>query len=622
MIIQRDGGGGDGGGPRRPPPKPGGGGGGGTPPGGGGSPPGKTATPSPTPVLPPILPLSTQLIADAIKGGLTETAPANTIQDFLNVCMSVAAGLSVSWAVPSGATTLQAASSIRSAIVTAMNRGGQVAAIAASRGFLLPDDPMPRFIQINLNRQLFGAVDITQLESNELVGASSDLVRVAAAYDAGTVTFNNHKPASQLASFEFSIDGMTHQTGDPLVDILGYQPDADFIKRKQALNSLAKLDFSRRKPYLLFTADPIVGGKRTGGTIVCWIRMRDASGYLVSKREVFSSTEFAPAALDNATIQASTDALMREPAFLQVLSFYDWVHPGDVVAFVDSSSQVGSLYSYTVSGVQRRAPATQFVFDVPMNSLYLTVSQAQAVRAIIIDELRRLGVEADVDSVSPYPAIAQVVYGDPGYGWILAGCNLLASKRRGDLIDDNRSFSYIGSRASTLLAQASAGRMFAPADIGRIHTSIDEGVASFGISQVILSVLDGVGVTLFSSQKDDPLGFQPTQESLEGATGGLAKILSAIDPGSAILDPKLLAASLATHVNSGGQTRYSPTPILTTDPQTMSTAVRDRNILQPDVTTLEAALGVDVLDLTTYEGISRLLQLIRTVYDFYPGALS
>lgn len=585
---------------------------------GGKSPPGRGGTSSPTPVIPPLLDLTAQRIADLIKGGLTETALAASIQDFLNVCMSVSTHLGVKWAVVSDVSNLQAAVSIRSAVLTAFDRAHAVAGIAASRGFLLPDDPMPRFAEINLSRQLFAPLGIDPSEERELLAAVFDLVTIALKYDSGSVTFLNHLPAAQLAAFEISVDGISQQSGDPLVDILGYQPDADFIKRKQALDSLAKLDFSKRKPYLLFTADLIVGGKRSAGTIICWIKMRDASGYVVSKREVFTGMDFAPATLTNEVVQATTDALSKEPTFLQVLSFYDWVHPGDAVAFVDSSSQPGSLYSYAISGVQRRAPATQFIFDVSMNSLYLTAAQAESVRNIISTELQLIGNGLNVDSISPYPAIAQVVYGDPGYGWILAGCNMLASKRRGDSADDIRAFSYIGSKASVLLAQAAAGRMFAPADVSGIHSGIDDGVTSFGISQVILAVLDGVGITLFSSQKDDPLGFQPTQESLQSITGGLAKILSAIDPGSAVLDPKLLAVSLATQVNSGGQIRYSSTPVLTNRPQSLDSVGGDR----PSVETLETAFGTGVLDLTTYEGISRLVQLVRVVYDFYPGALS
>lgn len=600
MNIQRDGRGGGGGGPRQNPPKGGGNGGGGSPPGGGGG-------SAPFDVMPPLLDLSTQLIADVIKGGVVSTAPASTIQQFLVACLSVASHLSILWTVPYRPTNFQMACVVRAAVVGQITRVRFVTALAVSRGFLLPDDPFPRIDEINSQRQIFAPLGIDATEDGTILQSVKDLTKITREFDLGIVDFSGHQPAAQLAHFEVSVDGISNQSGDPLVDILGYQPDGNFIKRKQALDSLAQLDFSKRKPYLLFTADVVVGGRRTGGTIVCWNKMRDASGYIISKREVFTATDFAPATLTAAAVQASTDSLMAVPQFRQILSFYDWIGPNDAVALLDSSNSPGSLYMYSISATQTKAPANRSLFDVPMNSLYLSTSQAANVQNLIQAELASHRLSGSVDAISPYPALAEVIYGDPGYGWVLAGCNTLASTRRGDSLDDIRGFSYIGAKASALLAAAAAGRMSLPVDVAQVHGGVDDGVAAFGISQVILGVLDGTGVTLFSSGKDDPLGFQPTQQSLQDVTGGLSRILAAIDPASALLDPTVLAASLTTRLVSGGQVRYSPTGI----PATGQSAGD-----------LERDLGTDPIDLTTYAGISDLMRLIRTVYDFYPGALS
>jgi hypothetical protein len=504
---------------------------------------------------------------------------------------------------------VQAIAAIRSSLLNAFGRAAEVSSIAASRGFLLPDNPKPRLDQLNADRRLFDTLAITAAEDAGLLASATGLITVARQFDEGTVTFEDHRPAAQLASFEVSVDGISRQSGDPLVDILGYQPDADFVKRRLAIDSFARLDFSKRKPYLLFTADVLTDGRRQSGTVVCWIKMRDASGYSLAKRDVFSGIDFAPSTFTAESAQASTERLLVEPHFAQVMSFYDWVGRDDVMAVVDTSSQPGTLYSYSLSAVQRRAPANSTVFDVSLGSLYLSPAQAESVRALVTIDASRLSSGSSQDSVSPYPALSQVIYGDAGYGWILAGSNMFGAKRRGDSDDQVRSFSYLGSKASTLIAEAAAGRMFIPTDISQIHAAIDHGVSSFGISQTILSVLDGTGVTLFAAHKDDPLGFQPTQQSLESVSAGLARILSAIDPESALMDPALLATSLSTRINGPAQSRYTAIQIPTASSATASTGA------------LVDAFGTEVLDLTTYVGISRLLQIIRTVYDFYPGAL-
>ncbi len=554
-----------------------------------------------------ILPLTVQRIADALKGGVPSTADAGTMQEFYMTCLSVGSGLGITWPASRGITALAFANIIRASILNAFMRASAVNAIAASHGFLLPDDPIPVFDRINADRRIFDPISLPSSDESELLSASLELVKIARLFDAGLLAFNDHLPAAQLSSFEVSLDGISGQSGDPLVDILGYQPDADFIKRKQALDSLARLDFSKRKPYLLFTADVITGGRRQSGTIVSWIRMRDASGYLIARRDVFSSAEPVAASLSSADVQDMTRRLLATKEFNQVLSFYDWVDPADVVAFVDSSRQPGTLYSYAVSGLQNKAPVNSSFFDVPMSALYISPAQSNSIRSIISTSLT---TGSDVDSVSPYPAISQVIFGDPGFGWILAGCNVLASRRRGDNDDESRSMSFIGSKYSAIISEASAGRMFIPNDMSQIHAAIDSGISSFGISQTVLSVLDGTGVTLFAAKKDDPLGFQPTQQSLESVSRGLARILSAIDPQSATLDPTVLAVTLSTAVDSAQQPRYSSTTV----PATGGSAV-------PTAAALDLAFGSGVMDLTTYSGISRMMQVIRTIYDFYPGAL-
>lgn len=557
--------------------------------------------------------VTAQQIAETLKGGITDTTPAQTVVSYFQIASTLGAELGIQWFLDSGLSNSQAANVVRSAVLDRINRGVEVSAIAAAKGYLLPDNPLPRFNEINANRQLFDAIkNVTLAEQQTLASAFSDLVKVANGYDNGSITFDRSSPAHQLASFEVSVDGMSDQSGDALSDILGYQPDADFVKRKRALDALAKLDFSKRKPYMLFTADVITGGKRQNGTIVCWQRMRDASGYNVTKRDVFAIIDYPTISLSNDFLEKKTQELLADNDFQQILSYYDWLHPGDVLAFVDDSTHGDTLYSYSVAGLQRRAPANGFIFETPTNALYLSAAQQEQVLAAIRQGMAEFSNSTDTDSVSPYPALAQVVYGDPGYGWILAGCNMLASIRRGDTGDQTRALSYIGSKASAVLAAASAGRLVIPSNIDSVHDAVDSAVSSYGVSQTILSIMDGVGVTLFAAGKDDPLGFKPTQESLEQATGGLAKILSAIDPQTASIDPQKLAAALAVRTTSGTSPRYSAVQI--------SNVIGVESGVTPP--SLSQIVGTDVIDLTTYEGISRLMQLLRTVYDFYPGSLT
>lgn len=556
--------------------------------------------------------MNAQRIADVLIGAVSDSATQDDISKFTDLCSQVATAMGLSWFIDSGVTPAQGAMILKGVVTGQFDRISAVCAIAAARGYILPDNPLPRFRQLNSSRRYGTPLGLSSLEDSQLEVATYELSKIATAYDAGTITFERHAPAAQVASFEVSVDGISQQSGDPLVDILGYQPDGDSVKRKRALDSLAKLDFSKRKPYMLFTADVIRDGKRQDGTIVCWQRMRDASGYSISKRDVFAMVDIPAVTYTNAALERSTTELKSVPEFMQAISFYDWLGSDGYLAFVDDQVRANTLYSYSVSGLQTKAPSSPYIFDVPTSALYLSTAQADQVRALIQQDIQRFGASSDQDSVSPYPAIAQVVYGDADQSWILAGCNVLASIRRGDSPDDTRRLSYIGSKASDVLALAAAGKLVVPSDTAAVHDAVQTSVSSFGVSQTVLSILDGTGLTIFISGKDDPLGFKGlTPDALQDATGGLAKILSAIDPQSATIDPHTLVSSLSSNAAGTGKTVYNSRYI-------QATLVTD----QTQRPSLESVLGTDVIDLTTYIGISRLMQVIRSVYDFYPNSLT
>lgn len=538
-----------------------------------------------------------QYIADCMKGGISADASPDDIKAYLDACRYAAMELNVELFLDSGLNAGQAAGVIRSAVLQKIGEINEVLAIGLSRGYLLPDSPFPEIERVNSRRQIFQTYPG---EYNYLIvrqNAAVELSKIAQAYKDGKITFPR-KAAAQLDSYEVSVDGIAPQTGDPLADILGYQPDGDFIKRKRAIDSLAKLDFAKRKTYLLFTMDG-----NPDGIVVCWGKMRDASGYTISRRDVFNDEVLPDIVKSNASLVESTKELLKNDQFFQALSFYDWTGPQDVFAFLDDSVTSDTLYSYTITGMQKKAPASPFIFDVPMNALFFSPAMAEAAQAALENEAARFG--KDPSTISPYPAIAQAVYDDPGLGWIIAGCNMLSAVRRGDSVDDVRASSFIGSTATKIFADAKAGRLFVPSSIATVQNSVDGAVAAYGISQTILSIMDGVGMTHFISGKDDPNGIQPTQASVEGSTSGLAKILSAIDPETATLDPKLITiSSKVTSIKIKGMVRSVEVAQFQTGPS------------------LEEILGDGVIDLTTYSGMGRLMQLLRLIYDFYPGAFT
>ncbi len=534
--------------------------------------------------------MSLQHIADCMKAGLAGDATKADITKFLNSCAQAAKDLEVEYWLDT-MTDLQAANVIRACVMDRIGIVNETLRVALGRGYLLPDSPFPKVEQINKSRPIFVPIPMEYNDQVYLFNAAVELSKISRDYKDGKIVFDR-KPAAQLASYEISVDGISPQSGDALTDILGYQPDGDYVKRKRAIDSLNKLDFSKRKPYLLFSLE-----SKTGGIMVCWSKMRDATGYVISRRDVFNNEDLPDIVMSNAGLAESTKDLLHDERFYQALSFYDWTTPEDVMAMLDESVSRDTLYSYKVSGLQKKAPASPFIFDVPSNALLFSPALVQAAREALDEEAGRF--KKDPATLSPYPAMSQAIYGDPNFGWILAGCNVLASVRRGDPIDAIRGNSYIGSTVDHIFSEATAGRFFIPSDMTKVQASVESAIASYGVSQTILSILDGTGVTNFVSGKDDPNGIQATQASVEGSTSGLARILSVIDPETATLDPNLII------------TVAQPRAVKTVSAQVKRTA---------GAPVFDEITEGGTIDLTTYSGLGRFMQLLRTVYDFYPGS--
>ena len=550
--------------------------------------------------------MNAQDLLDSVKGFVTDATPASESTKFYNVCSSVASSLNLFWFIDSGTSTSSAAMIIKSVITQRLSKISDIILNAAAVGYILPNDPNKLISEINSKRQLWKPVSISKTDADNLVLTTIELSKIVDKVESGEVLFNRPKASLQISSFNVSIDGISNQSSDALSDILGYQPDGDFIKRKRALDSLSKLDFSKRKPYLLFTADVFVNGKRNGETIICWSKMRDASGYLISKRDVFANSDMQDISISNLKLEQYTKELLNDHDFNQIISFYDWLHPGDFFAYKDTSTSQNTLYSISLTALQNKAPATLSLFDVQMSNLYISPGQESDIKNVIDETIKEFNLK-DENSISPYSAISQIVYGDPSYGWVISGCTTLASIRRGDENSKIRLYSFLGSKFDDIISLAKNGTLFIPNDISEIQKLFDSSIQSFGISQTILSILDGIGATFFISGKDDPNGLQiPTQESLDGSASGLSRILSAIDPESAIVDSSNLISSLTTRQNKSLK-QYKPKFFQSS---------------QKEIPDISSIVGNEKIDITTYEGISKFINVIRYIYDFYPGYLT
>ena len=457
--------------------------------------------------------------------------------------------------------------------------------LGASNGYFLPDDP---FVELRKpSRKMFKIIDYPQQKIDSMYESMKKLVEVYSAWKSGEIDLTDKKESlAQISSFDVSVDGFG-SSGDPLSDILGYESDADVLKRSATIRALSELDFSKRKPTLVFIAD--IAEKASDGIVVAWKKMNDAVGYYVKRRNVFTGQERKISVNKNPTITTEAKSVS-----IDAVSFYDDLNLEDLVIFEDKEAIDHSLFAYSVSAYQTKIPVNPSkLVNVKTSSVILTEKQINDLSELVLADSKRYG--RDSNEISPYPALSSVLYGDSKFGWMISAVNVFSRIEKNE---DIRNISYLGSSLDLLVEELNLNKILAPDNTDDISNNLEDVIGASGVQSAILAILDLCGITLFISNKDDPSGFQTTQEALEATEGPIKKIISSIDPETATLDPVVVISNLS----SGTTKKKSAAGILSFSPIISTTKFID-------------VIGRDLVDLTTSDGIGRFVDIIRSYYD-------
>lgn len=449
---------------------------------------------------------------------------------------------------------------------------------ALQHGYVLPDDPTGEILKLNVGRARFSQVSISIASAASYISALKDLSDVADAVTRGDLDLSVTKGGlGQLSSFDMSVDGIVSSpTGDALADILGYQPDADSILKMRAAQALSMLDFSKRRPSLIAVVDELSDRLKPSKSI-CWRRMHDASGYKVTRRNVFTDVEKI------STLKAESVTVPLTPSLIEVISFYDDITPADVCVMTDVDIETDMLYAYSVSGLQTSAGGARKTYDVQTTPLYLSPDQIVILR------------ERITHGGDPYPTVSQIVYGNERYDWLLACVNFLGARMQGLDQKTVRLSSYLGATVDSVIASLTAGTFLSPTDIQALITAVETSIATNGVSQTILDAIDASGVGIFTTG-EDPSGFQSGSDAIDLAAAPIIAVLSSIDSQTATIDPAVLISNL-----SAGRPN--------------KTVHKSVGMASMTTVSISDIVGNQIIDVTTFDGISDLLRVIRLYTD-------
>jgi hypothetical protein len=497
---------------------------------------------------------------------------------------------------------------------------------AKSAGFDPPDNPFAELVRLNTLRRPASNIPLP-LSVEEIDGLSLNVmvyINLLQLHSEGALDLNKGTiDAAQLSHIHLSFEGLGG-SGNTAADLMRFLPSMDEIKEKKAEEAFAVLDFAKRVPKVLFTMDyvPVKNGP-VEGALIAWKWIPDASGYILYRRDVFSQTE-SEVTIENDVLRPMTEAHL-EYAKTYGLTFFEDIDDSNVVLYVDKNIKPDEYYVYHLRAFRMRNDTKGAIFSgesVPVSlssAMKLGIQQRMAELNPSGSVLRRKGA----DVISPWPVFAEQILGNSDMDWLLAAVNIRASVNRGDNRDVTRKYSYLNSRTDFLSNQADAGLLVRPASLDIVRSNIETAIQTFGVTQVIQELLTETGISYYFEGKD---AREDTHFDRAGTLDAelsplLGTVASAIDPETATLDLQSLASNLGMLIQAGPlglNTDLStavPREIATVDPDAPTEG------LSQDMIQFVGALGDmrdSVIDLTTFEGISKLMRTIRILSDFGP----
>lgn len=511
----------------------------------------------------------------------------------------------------------------RNNVFEALDRISSFIARAKNAGFAPPDNPFVLIASMNNSDTLI----ISTTLADELVPSIQTYVMLYEAEAQGKLDLNKSTySVTQLSHASMGLQGFG-SAGNTALNLLSLLPDADAIALQKAQDLLAALDFSKRVPKILFTADYAPDGNFQG-SIIGWHRMADASGVTLTRHSIFENRDDA-FDLPNTLLKAHYDQLI-EYVKTWVLTFYDQVDPRTISIFLETTQKPDQYYNYRIQAYQFHNVETNAIFNVDLVPSNLSLAQRAALQA----QMSALEGNVAQDTISPYPFLAQQLLGDSRLDWILAGVNVRASINRADTRTNTRGFSYLGAQLSFIFQQMDAGKFFVPKDVNDCQKNVADAISQFGLSQVIGELLEETGI-LFYFEGKEPKGpanlftsfgsvpADPTSSTL------LSAVLTAVDPETATLDLAAFASNIPVLLRGGTPSPTDGSISIASSPRVQT---QTSEIDVPDFTNdvvagsglqsvnQQGSTPASVIDLTTFDGLSIFIRTLRIFSDFGPDA--
>lgn len=500
---------------------------------------------------------------------------------------------------------------------------------AKNAGFSPPDNPFVEIARLNsLRNRTNVEVPVSQQEASDLLFNIQAYVDLLEAQSAGAINLQTGVfNAAQLEHISLSYTGLGG-TGNTAADLMRLLPNADELKTKKAHDALAVLNFGNRLPHVVFVAE-YNPNQRDGdmGVLIGWKKMADAAGYIIKRHSVIGN--------EDAEFEVTNDDVVKNQRYMEyarayILTFYDKIKADGVCLFLDPNPPADDYCIYKVQAYQLKKESATSIIPSSFISMNLTTTQKLALNNRI-RELDPVDIDAvGEETISPWPVIAEQMLGDASLDWILAAANIRNAIDAKEEKTVSRKYSYLNSHMKFLMDRADQGKLVRPTSIDDVRIAVANAIQTYGISQTIEALLQETGILYYFDGRDsreDTVFDRAGTEDIK-TSGVVGAVASAIDPESATIDLRNLATNMASILSDGKLEDYTTT--LDMAAKKAEGAKPEEINIDPDIhSDTSAESGIQFVatlgemadtsvDLTTFDGISKMMRVIRVMSDFGP----
>lgn len=392
--------------------------------------------------------------------------------------------------------------------------------------------------------------------------------------------------------------------------MLSIRANQEFIRRKKLDEAKATDNFILGKPSIIFISDFFFAGENKGN-VIAWRKVPQSAGYILKRVNVVTGKEVSFTVFN----EELADRFEHISQFVRTLSSFHDIAFGNVMAFLDETVTADSLYLYKITAFQTFVSGRTSVFITPLAPSINLSSQQK----------KMISVSISLGTDSIYPALAEKLLGDRKLDWVLAGINVRASVSRRDDRSISRKYSYLDAKPEFLFSQMESGKLLLPYDTNVVVKAISSNISSFGVVNALYDIFRETGI-LYTFEGVDPAEdgefIKPSVSADE--TKFLGIVSSAIDADTMLVNLRTLVTNLTKFLGGGISNQKDSTGLAVSSKanvkiididvsNSISIDNIERNKLNSELGNLD-----DIVDLHTFEGISRLIRTIRIVSDLGP----